>query len=133
MKQQIITPKVGIKDETGSIKERVCFPMKWVSAAEEGELWQQLSECDQKADNVTDLKFAVMLEFLAAWTVEMPFIRVIKRGTGGKEEHIDTPLAGENPAEAVREFFKVKTIEQDRMINGVINSYLTRIAPDVVF
>jgi hypothetical protein len=129
MQNRIVTPKVGFKNGDGKISERVCFPMREISASEESEFWASLAAIADKPKNEkAALTFDLMIDFIANCTEEMPFVRTSKDG-----KDIDKPLKGIDPASAVRDYFKERTARKDRMVNSLINAYSNELAANVVF
>lgn len=130
MKSRIITPKVGFRDEHGKITERVCFPMREVSAAEESEFWSGLAAIsDADKDTKTALQFDLMVETIAGWIAEMPYTEYVDITDGD----LSRDLSGDGPANAVREYFKDRTMRQERMVNAIITFHSNAQAADVVF
>jgi len=127
MKSRIITPKVGFENDKGIVEERICFPMRVITVAEEN-AW--LARYADIADTLTEeqkasQQFDILVDGLAAWCVELPFTR---NGDGK-----DVPLKADNPANAVRDYFKDRTGEQERVANQAILYYRTKLTPSVVF
>lgn len=132
MQSRTITPKVGFRNEDGKITERVCFPMREVSAAEESEFWSGLAAiADADKDAKTALQFDLMVETIAGWAAEIPYIEFA--GDVQKDTVKVSLNDGDTPADAVREYFKDRTMRQERMVNAIITFQSNAQAADVVF
>jgi len=130
MKSRIITPKAGFMNDDGIVSERICFPMRSISLLENTEFWAKFADIADTLSKEEKAKaeFDILVDALASWTVEMPFIRTYKGDMVS-----DELLVGETPANAVRKYFKECTPDLEKIANAVINAYNNRNGADVVF
>jgi hypothetical protein len=133
MKSRIITPKAGFVNDDGLITERICFPMRSISLLENTEFWARFAEIADTLSKEERARtdFDILVDGLASWTVEMPFVRTFSKVDPTK--YTDTLIEADSPSAAVREYFKEFNVETEKIINAVINAYTNRNSADVVF
>lgn len=126
----IITPKVGFKNESGIVTERVCFPLQEISAEQELDFLVSVGSLkDKDAKEQIELGYQMYVKALSDWIAEPPYTLTVN--ADGKEDKVFLPA--ESPQEAVETFFAEPTMRKNRILNSAINSFLGQISADVVF
>lgn len=128
----IITPKVGFKNESGIVTERVCFPLQEISAEQELDFLVSVGSLkDKDAKEQIELGYQMYVKALSDWVVEVPYIVTLnKEGDIESKAYLDS---GDDPKIAIETYFAEPTMRKNRILNSAINSFLGQISADVVF
>jgi len=123
MQAETISLRVGYKNT------KVTFHLRVISLEDETLYTQRYNEIKEDSDQY-EKEYRCMLDALGQWSAEMP---TYQGGVDDTGKPIEVPLGEGTYLEALRDFFKERTNQSERIIRATIISYRNQLTPDVSF
>lgn len=122
MSQRII--KIGC----GYNENVTTFSLRAISLAEERKFNARFAEISKTGDETEKerLEYEALVDAVASWSAEPLKIKI-----DGKEALLFSNEV--NAADSIREFFKERDADKERLINKLVLNFQSKLQPDVVF